>query len=315
MNSVNCELTNSIDFRGLELPRREAVSAYIDGWLSSEELWALAAYSASTPRPRSQSQDQRLDWLSNIAASHWDFRRGRERDEVEEPRGSVELRVLARKAAESWGMLTDRHPQESYYDFVLVLGGLARGSIARARFVSECASRGLSWGQLVGLTAERMLAAHERRLAPLAGARARTEQEVVAASLADSMGVKVGPSPEGARESRFNSYSGPVLVAEIRKHGGERADTADTLAWFLERFEVRPEQRILAITSSLYVPYQATQIARALATRAIVDVAGPSSTRRFSDMHPARITWHNYLQEIKAALDSMTMLTSDELRN
>jgi hypothetical protein len=94
-----------------------------------------------------------------------------------------------------------------------------------------------------------------------------------------------------------------VVAAPSSEPGVRRANTPDTYAWYAtELAKLTPGQRILIVTTEIYVPFQ-----HALPYEVQVDMAGvdPSKT------HPAlaqTFETHNYLQEIRSTIRALRTL-------
>src|SRR4051794_10132073 len=113
--------------------RRSAAAARdaIAAWARSPPLIALVdAWDGSLPPVN--STPGALRWLDDFSATHWDFRRGAERQLL--AGASDERDALVVAAAHALGLGGEVVPTRSRYDFLLVLGGLAWACLERPAY-------------------------------------------------------------------------------------------------------------------------------------------------------------------------------------
>jgi hypothetical protein len=111
-------------------------------------------------------------------------------------------------------------------------------------------------------------------------------------------------------------YSGPedlevrVIAAPSTKPGVRRANTPDTYAWFASQVaHLQPGQRLLVVTTSIYVPFQHANAVRMLALPFGVSVETVGAEP--GDLDPRlyqQFLAHNYLQEVRSTIRALREL-------
>ncbi|WP_432825098.1 hypothetical protein [Dactylosporangium sp. CA-092794] len=191
-----------------------------------------------------------LGWLDAFSDEHWNFRGrlgGAERDRV---RVELPPRLAAAglAAAAALGLAGSGEPAHREYTHLLILGGLARSCLQRADHAARLAGA-LRVGGIAALGSLRPLSAEERALPGLG--RCRTEADALAA------GVRAA----------FGGRAVPVLVAPPGDPAAHRANTADTYEFWAAGAHPGPGDRILVVTSPIYVPFQHCDAIRILGLR------------------------------------------------
>jgi hypothetical protein len=265
----------------------------------------------------------RLAWLDDFS-DRWDTRRGRERDlaaELDLKSGQKET-ILA--AADALGFRHVRAPKSGSYDVIFILGGLVRACLSRPRYAAHLVrTHGLHVSMFAALGGFRPFSDLERELAErLQIGDIQDEYEALdygsrVAFGASSPTREVGEildSPGGSwriREYRGNS-STPVVVAAAPSSEPERrrANTADTYVWFAEELaHLSAGQRVLAITTPIYVPAQHAAAVQTLSVPygVTVETVGVDPTTTpdglSQDFSPTK-----YLLEVRSAVRSMRSL-------
>jgi hypothetical protein len=258
-------------------PRRDALTGSIVDWLDSVALVDLVRCFGGVPP--AGPPDRVLAELDEFSARVWDFRDGGERGDARPAEFPSEVDELVRTAARGLG-LTGRTVPPGEYDHVLILGGGPRTALARAHFAAQLCGGATVWG----LTCRRPLNPSERAFAP----DARTEADAMRAAL-DS------------------TVDGRLVVAEPSRPG-MRANTTDTYhAWAAARGPSTME-RLLLVTTDLYVPYQHCDAVRVLGLGHGygVDTVGLDPARYPDLLVPT--TTAKLLQEIRSAIRAMRAL-------
>jgi hypothetical protein len=214
------------------------------------------------------------------ALSNLDTRGGLERRDAPRARLNPEIVEQLIRAAGPLGLLNARDPELRAYDCVVVLGGATTGNELRTAFVKDLIDRGLRTGVVCGLAAHRTFSPSERDEA-LAEVGIDTEWK----HLLHCFNRAFGPL-----ESEVSPAGGVVSASELdRCYRGEgnqalrflvapspsdpsRANTSDSVAFFLERHSTNLPQNILFVTSAIYVPYQFFAVAARLVNRGICHV-------------------------------------------
>jgi hypothetical protein len=125
-------------------------------------------------------------------------------------------------------------------------------------------------------------------------------------------------SEEVGASWRVRAYSGPeglevkVIAAPSSEPGVRRANTPDTYAWFAsEVAHLRHGQRLLVVTTSIYVPFQHANALRmfSLPFGVSVETVGADP----GDLDPRlsqKFLPHNYLQEVRSTIRALRDLYS-----
>ncbi|WP_432972324.1 hypothetical protein [Dactylosporangium sp. CA-233914] len=226
-----------------------------------------------------------LAWLDDFSDTHWNFRGrlgGAERDRVRvdlPPR----LAAAALAAAGDLGLTGAIDPPQEQYAHVLVLGGMARACLQRTEHAAHLAAT-RAFGTITALGSLRPLGPEERVVPGVEGCA--TEADALAAGL------------------RLQGLEPDVSVAPPRDPGAPRANTADTYEHWAARANPRPDERILVVTSPIYVPFQHCDAIRILALRyrCGIDTVGFDPRRATTPQPPGASGADRYLQEIRSAI-------------
>jgi hypothetical protein len=219
----------------------------------------------------------------------WDFRRiARERgaatdDAVREGKGSArwlsattdlgadaENRII--ENAKRLGLLEGQDPSESIYDYIVVLGGARLSCKLRCDRAAEVICAGVRTAKVVLLGAARPVADSERDATDTYAPAARDEFDLIVAGARSAFNLGESPTYEDRHDdpenrnlswavTRFQVHFGGLdldisgISAPSSDPLQRRANSADTIVFFLEREKVLPASKLLLITSQIYVPY------------------------------------------------------------
>lgn len=300
----------------------EATIESIDAWLGNEPIGALVrAFGGRIP---DCTIAERLAWLDDFSAEHWDFHAGQERNLATMVEFDEMTTRLILDAAKALGLTVTTSPGRRAYSHVLILGGLVRACLLRPGYAAELIYGGLEAGTVAALTAYRPLGGNENDLIQALGLSGKTnEMEVMEAGLVAAFDLH---EPVGEhRQDEVDSAFGMALVRTWNSDGVtiqlvvapspeplvRRANTADTYAyWANTCAHVRPNDAILVVTSSIYLPYQHSDAARMLALPhgCSIETVGISfSEERFGVLRQS-FSATNYLQEIRSAIRGIRAL-------
>lgn len=278
--------------------RREALRDQLAAWTSSTALAALVEmFDASVPRTDSLSE--RLTWLDEFSA-RWDFRRmARERAQAKASTSqdaggaarwelldsgldpSQERRVL--ELASALGLVDNHQPERSRVDFLLILGGARLSNLLRPRYASELIAADLvKPAHIVILGGSRPVMDGERDATDSYAPGAATEFDLLTTAAAAEFGFDPEAREEQAHRDPQNANAswrvwdvpatetaaGAAVIAveaPSPEPDARRANTADSYAFFADRFRLRPGAACLLVTSQIYVPYQHLEGVRSLA--------------------------------------------------
>src|SRR5205085_2752553 len=226
----------------------------IAAWVDSEAMKALVrSFGAEAP---AGSLADRLAWLDRFS-ERCDFRKGAERDQFSHPALTADQGRVANQAARALGLTEDFTDVRGDFDHVLVLGGLLRGCLNRARAAASFTAGGAVTARSVtALSGFRPLSGADGRpvtnppseveLAEAAGLSAvTTEFDAMDAALRRFFGVEEiehedgVASPRHDRAWRLRRYATPrpptvQLLAAPSSSPEHRANTADGYRWFAE---------------------------------------------------------------------------------
>jgi hypothetical protein len=283
----------------------------VEAWIRHPALDALAAQWGRVPP---DATPERLAFYRVVADELWDFRKGKERNQVVGADLTTDQVSLIEDASEVLGLRTATCPARQTYDSVLILGGLLRGCLTRTRAAHELITGGLIAHSVVGLGGTRVLTEPEVDQGERLGIRATTEYQAMLGAVVSVFAPDGNPSvtshedeqPNAAwaitdfpGEPRLAVVSAPSLEPEKR-----RANTSDTLIWWTARESGAGGANYLLITHPIYVPYQAATAVRTygLPNNAGVELTGVTATAGDLGRLTQEFLPHNYLQEIGSAI-------------
>jgi hypothetical protein len=303
----------------------EVLTSEVAGWVRSEPIRVLVDRFGEGSLPGTGLAED-LAFLDEMSARHWDTRRGVERNQVNRAPFDDAEEELVLAAASALGLVVPAPPRFDEYDHVVLLGGLVRANIWRTEYAAHLLRQGVRTANVVALTAFRELARNkedrskdEYALLQLAGLPDRRyECEVVEDCLRRSFSVpeltvlrESEPDAEDNRrvrvaESRTSDQLITLVAASTLDPSGEwRADTAATYKYWAEQVgHVKPKDRILAVTTCIYVPYQhAVALQRlALPYGCVVDTVGIDHELIGNSPAPQVFAGVHYLQELRSAI-------------
>jgi len=297
--------------------RRTNLREQIAEWIAAPEFRALArAFGATPPKTDAKSL---LAWYDTFSAEHWDFRRGRERNQADEPTLNRSQLETTMTAAEATGMVDSQPPSRGEYDYCLILGGLIRACLTRPRFAAQLATQQVALRKIVALGGFRPLRGDELEFADRLQVQATNEFEAMDAGLRRAFGVLDEPSVESGDDSqgnwdwRVHAYLRPhceVIAAPSSEPDARRANSSDTFAWWAAREGDVNGARILLVTNPIYVPYQGAAATQMLALRhgAQVETIGISAEAADLGVDTQSFQPFHYLQEIRSAVRGMHSL-------
>jgi hypothetical protein len=302
-------------------PDRDALTAAIADWLTAEALIDLVR-AFGGPVPSQVRLD--LDELRTWSAEHWDFRAQKERNLVDPEMVTGELEARVIDAATELGLVEPAKPCFDSYDHVLMLGGLVRACLWRPQFAAHLLATGTRAGQVTALSGFRALNQAELELLDVFDLEgAAEEHEVMAQALARHFGVTdlvdVVPLDERVepnlrcRVATGHTTTGLAasLVVAPSRDAARRANTPDSYAYWAEHVaHITPGQRVLMVTSAIYVPFQHTDAVRTLAIPygCVVDTVGIDMDYVDDWGEPQVFRGVNYLQEINSMIRSLYAL-------
>lgn len=319
----------------------DAIRADIDAWIKSEPLVAMLATEGANP---TGSLAERLAYLDGLTTAAWDFRgmearakKARaavggpdghkviERNQVRRDLVAAEREAPILEAATALGMVEPASPKYNSYDWVLILGGLVRACVWRTQYAAHLINQVVTCPNVVALTAFRDLARNaedpqqdEPTLLAEAGLHSvEHEAEVVEEAILDAFSnLELSVIAEGngtVGGDRFKVASGAsrgasvTLVAAPNPKSEYRANTGQTMEyWATEIARLEPGQRILNVTSAIYVPFQHAAAVQNLALPYGVEIDTVGIDHAHVKPVPSAQVFSavNYLQEMRSAIIS-----------
>jgi hypothetical protein len=300
------------------------VPAAIDGWVRSPALAALVtAFAGETPDPWDDDLAGLLTWLEDFSL-RWDFRGGKERNLVADQEFAPATVELIPRSADELGLVGTTPPAGDRYDHVLILGGLVRACLARPLHAAALlADRTISAGSITGLGGYRPLGGDELELAARIGHSHLTDEfDAMHAGMRAAFGLGEPTAERGEQSDEIGAswrvvgYEGPdgtpvqVVGAPSSEPGTRRANTPDTYAWFAtDVAKLSGGERILVVTSDIYIRFQHADAMRMLALPygVAIDAVGiqPGDV---DERLRQRFAPHSYLQEIRSTIRAMRAL-------
>ena len=270
-------------------------------------------------------------------SDRWDFRRmARERgaasDDQQARSGSArwlsaatdvdeetEARVM--RAAEHLGLTKSTEPQRASYDAFLVLGGARLSCSLRAVRAAELVQSGTGVATVGLLGAARPVADSERDATDTYAPGAKDEFELAIAGAEKAFGFDARDFAE-ERHDDENPNAGWVVRRGDVTYAGQhfrvvaasapssdparrRANSADTLVFFLDHEHLQSGSTLLLITSQIYVPYVQLEAIRTIGIprQVLVETIGFPGRDRMPELQGMSGTNH-YLQEVRSAIQA-----------
>lgn len=257
----------------------------------------------------------RLVTLSEIAATHWDFRRGAERQatdwdiaELDDPDSDVWKIIF--DSATGLNMVHSTVPTITEPSYLAILGGANKAPYDRLRYGLGVVN---DPGQIVYLGSSRPVSDAERAKALDYAPGAQTEFDLGCGAIETLLGAQRVDEVSEVRNGdvwgvRYYEYErdGKTRVAFALSTpqiiGAHRATTHDNYAFFANRAELtaNPEETVVAVTTGLYVPGQHLPAVQQLTLPHGIRVETVGHDANYSGVvrKPAQL-----LQEIKTAID------------
>lgn len=316
-----------------EDPAADVLLAEITAWVRSEPLRALIRHFGDGS-PSGELPDE-LDYLDEFTAKAWNFRKTdaadpMERNQVDPDAISGSDEELAIAAADALGLVRPRPPKYQHYDHLVVLGGLVRANVWRPAYAAHLLRNGVTADHIAGITGYRDLTENkdhpdrdEYELLKVFGLPRRAhEWEVMEDGLRRAftlpeftVELESGPDAEGGerfRVARSESAGRTVsLVVAPAFEPGRRANTADGYRYWAEQVgHVKPGDRVLAVTTCIYVPYQHAVALQLLGLPfgCSIDTVGIDFGEVDDTLSPQEFRGAHYLLEVRSALRAYRQL-------
>jgi hypothetical protein len=297
------------------------LAAAIDRWTHAPALIELVAeFGGSTPE--GLDRGGMLAWLDEFS-ERWDYRRGRERNLVSAPQFDPLREKLVLAATRALGLQDPLAPEGGHYDHVLVLGGLARGCFSRTLHAASLIEKGkITTNSVTALGGFRAIAGDELALVErMVDSGLADEFHVMDAAVGMAFDLRTPVREEGEDSDvvgaswRVREYETPAgvpvrVVAAPSAEPGTRVTTPMSYAWFAtELAKLLPAERILLVTTQIYLPYQHADALRMLCLPygVHVDITGVRPGDVHERLHKA-FRPNDYLQEVRSTIRALRAL-------
>lgn len=298
----------------------------IDRYCASPPVLALArAFGASVDK---WSQSSLVDDVAAFASTTWDFRSGQERDVASRVTFDDDQESLILDAAEALGLRVSAPPSRRDYDSIIALGGLVRACVVRPRFARQLVDQGTRAREFVALGARRSFSDNELAIAAELGLESQDEfdalEEGIRLAFRDLLNeppdrnVHPGTSVADTAETTSWTVSATgaaglltvaVVAAPTTRPGAARANTSEAYEYWIAQHSGAISS-VLAVTNSIYVPYQGCVAIRALGLKHGISVETIGVANSAADLGALTQPFgaQDYLQELNAALNEMARL-------
>jgi len=284
---------------------------------------------------KSAVAQERLALLDGFARTHWDYRKGVERQQQELDAQfddeSSPLWDSVFKATDRFGMVESSHPQYTHYDMLIILGGAGLSPLQRTQYALE---QGVEFDSVASLGSDRVLPAAERTKTAGYAPDATTEYDLMNGSVKTAFGLdekksltltRVGYDHKDESIPRVSYYRTTegyadegatsifVLNAPTRPDRS-RANTDDTYQLLREAAgnRLHPDARVLIVTNAYVSAFQEIDAKRNidLVTGAESETIGFDAAYGGVKRLPSQL-----LQETKSYISSLVKLQKslDEL--
>lgn len=256
-------------------------------------------------------------------SERWDTRKGNERNQAATLDLTEVQESLVHEAADALGLRNPAPPRQSSYDHVFALGGLVRACVMRPAYAASLLDTGaITTREVTALGGHRPFAGNEFELAAAAGLSDVSEEyEALDEGTRQAFGLGAPVATAGERDDSVGgtwtvrTYEHPsgyrvrVAAAPSTDPEKRRANTPDTYEWFArELARLEPGQRLLAVTTAIYVPAQHAAALRMLALPFGVEIETVGITPSTDGPIAQTFTASNYLQEIRSTIQGYRAL-------
>lgn len=295
-----------------KVDRIKAIYDEFDKWINSKELQALICITGGE-MPIFSSFQEKFEWLFDYSR-RWDFRakqgNGGERWEINDTdvyeRKADEIKDIAIRMGLEGGIEVTTNP-----DYILALGGARMSNYTRCELAKRIydEKRGVA-KYIIALAGLRKLNEVEMPFVEKYAPGSSTEFEAISRALEvifeldktnviDNIHEDLNDNLSWIKRKYINNEKTEFYsLAAPSTDGSRRANSFDTFEFFLSNFDVKKEEYILAVTSSIYVPFQTIKFLQLAIERNInIEFTG-GAAGAFNKAS-------NYCQEIKAAFDAM----------
>ncbi len=289
---------------------RHELEAFVDnpGLVEMSQLFGLQEVPAD--------RHDRLHAFQEVAAAHWDFRKGEERqatnwdDELLDQEGSEQWNTIF-DGADKLGLVKDTEPVNKHPNSLVILGGANRAPLDRLRYGLEKVE---DFEQVAYLGSSRPLSDAEREKAKDYAPDAQTEfdlgcrafETLLGARVVDDLSFKRNGDIWRARLYEFERNGETkhgFALNTPHKIGERRANTYDNYSFFVDVAELSkdPDHTVVAVTTGFYTKGQHLPAVQVLTLPYGIKVETIGHSAEYSGVKrkPSQL-----LQETKSAIDA-----------
>ena len=311
-------MTEQFDRREPQVTPETLAQQELDAFVSNPGLAEMATLFGVEELPKDPIE--KLLALQRVAAEHWDFRKGAERqavdwnDELLDQEGSEQWNTIF-GAAEKLGLVQDTVPQNKKPNSLVILGGANKAPLDRLRYGLEHVE---DFEHVVYLGSTRPVSDAERGKAKDYAPNAQTEAELGYGAFETLLGARMVDEISEVRhgdvwgmrlyefEHNGETRHGFVLSTP-QQIGARRATTYDNYKFFADRAELaeNPDHSVVSVTTGFYTAGQHLPGVQELTLGygTTVETIGHSAKYSGVTRKPSQL-----LQETKAAIDAAVRL-------
>lgn len=310
---------------------KHVVFQHIKAWIYSDEFNdILLAFGGKRLIKRNLQED--IEYVLTFSEC-WDYRakqkKAKDKKTGEAARWLLEEEQLNANQIEvvsqgvcKLGLTGIEKPLAQNYDYILALGGARYSCLYRPRYAVEIINKyGMHPKALIMLSAMRLIADSEREAVNSYAEGANTEFDLIntgiekAAKLSRDYSEEVYHNENPNKSWAIRRYDKSIGNTDIYSISGpsteplmRRANTGDTYQFLMERLHIKPQSRILLITSQIYVPYQQLEAVRILGIPYNVYVETIGFPGEWNSTIQGMMQTVNYLQEIRSVIQSIAKI-------
>lgn len=305
-----------------ELNRNERIKllfSNLDEWMQSEAMISLIEIFGGDIQELNgkKNRHELISWLKQFTEI-WDQRsNGKlERMFLEDTEFMKERQETIIEKVKELGLIgkTNLNNTDLPADYILPLGGARYTNLHRPLMAKKIIDKyGWHNSKIVGLSGIRPLNEMEMEAARSYSDDATNEYELMCAGIEKAFGVKGISVKETRNDNVFltscvKEFDNNIFVIAAPSSNPERrANSVDTYKFFFQTFKCREGDRIILVTSQIYVGVQLLQFVP-LALEYGVDVDSVGVDNEISGTGLSKTV--NYLQEIRATINLIDMLFS-----
>jgi hypothetical protein len=258
--------------------------------------------------------NERLDYLAELSAKEWDFRKGRERWEVTETLAidspDSKLGKIVHEGARQAEMASASSATLRHYNIVAILGGANKSPYNRLKYALE---QHITYDMLAYLGSEREILAPEQEQTKDYAPGAQTEFDLGVGAIMTLMADEITSpleyetrSPQSRVAYIRQKNNVPILVLSAPPNqGGKRANTADTYDFLRQHEPLDATKSVLFATAAIYRYGQYFDAVREimLKTGTNIEVIGFEPAYAGMEFKPSQ-----FLQELNSAVKAAVRL-------